>query len=400
MNLLYLAHTCPYPPNKGDRIRCFHILAHLAKRHHVTLVYPTVNHDHLNCEKYLRACCDDIFPIKINPWLSYVYCANNLLSKKPLSPAFFYSKRLKRVIEQISPDLILVDCSTMAQYVIDLPHPKILDFVDIDSQKWQLFSSMVSFPRSFLYNLEYTRLTQYEHLLSKRFNFCLVTSDYEKSLLKQTNIVAIRNGIDLESFTATGKSTNNTIIFTGAMNYFPNVDAVVYFHQEIFPLIKQEIPSAKFIIAGMHPTARVKELADEATLVTGLVSDIRPYLSSASVCVVPLRLAKGIQNKILEAMAMEIPVVATSAANRGINATDQQEILVADHPREFAEATVKLLRDHILKERITTRARKFVEQNFCWEQNLSTLDDLILQATGHSMMLKTKIVTSYEEYKL
>jgi hypothetical protein len=143
MNLLYLAHTCPYPPNQGDRIRCFHILTHLAKRHHVTLICPILTHDHLNCQKHLRAYSDHILSVKINPLLSYLHCVNNLLTKKPLSPAFFHSKRLKRIVKDISPDLILVDCSTMAHYVLDLPYPKILDFVDIDSQKWEMFSSMV-----------------------------------------------------------------------------------------------------------------------------------------------------------------------------------------------------------------------------------------------------------------
>jgi glycosyltransferase involved in cell wall biosynthesis len=168
------------------------------------------------------------------------------------------------------------------------------------------------------------------------------------------------------------------------MNYFPNVDAVTYFHKEIFPLIHGEIPSAKFVIAGMAPTPHVRALGDDSTLVTGFVPDIRPYLAKASVCVAPLRLAKGVQNKILEAMAMGVPVVATSAANRGIDAGDQQEIIIADDPKAFAAATVRLLRENNLRESIAANAKRFVAQKFCWEKNLRELDKVIDQVTNHA----------------
>jgi len=269
----------------------------------------------------------------------------------------------------------------MAQYAFGLPYPKIIDFVDIDSQKWKLFAPLVSFPRSILYRYEATRLAQYESLIANNFDYCLVTSDYEKNLHhSHNNIVSLRNGVDLQHFTPIRNITDDTIIFTGAMNYLPNVDAVMYFQKEIFPMIKREIPTAKFIIVGMSPSAAIRALADDATLVTGFVPDIRRYLSCARVCVAPLRLAKGVQNKILEAMAMEIPVVATSAANRGIGAIDQQEIIIADDPKAFAIATIQLLKEQNLGEAIAANAKKFVLENFSWDKNLCKLDVLICDA--------------------
>jgi sugar transferase (PEP-CTERM/EpsH1 system associated) len=385
MKILYLTHTCPYPPNRGDRIRCYHILAHLAQRHALTLVYPAFTDEHLEHQDALQQYCETVFPVKYNRLFCYSSCFSSLFGRYPLSVAFFYSRKLQKLLRTLSPDFILADCSTMAPYVIDLPCPKILDFVDIDSQKWYLFSAMTCFPYSLVYHLESKRLSRFEQFLAARFDYCLVTSRYEKSLLNNCpNIAVLPNGVDQQYFSAHNAPAKGNIIFTGVMNYFPNSDAVLHFHRGIFPLIKREVPSAQFIIAGMHPTAQIRALADHDTTVTGFVPDIREYLSRASVCVVPLRLAMGVQNKILEAMAMGVPVVATAVANRGINATHGREILVADDPASFAEATVTLLKDQQLRESITENAKKFIEQNFRWEKNLRQLDELISQVMGHA----------------
>jgi sugar transferase (PEP-CTERM/EpsH1 system associated) len=289
---------------------------------------------------------------------------------------------LKRIIKQFSPDLTLVDCSTMAPYALNIPCPKILDFVDIDSQKWNYFSSMFGFPYSLLYRVESRRLAQFERYLLKRFDYCLVTSSYEKSLLDDiSHIAVLPNGVDQQYFSPQPVTVDGSIIFTGVMNYFPNSDAVMYFHRHIFPLVKRLAPTAQFTIAGMHPTAEIRKLADRYTTVTGSVPDMRAYLSKAAVCVVPLRIAMGVQNKILEAMAMGVPVVATSVANRGINARHEREILVADGPEAFAVATTRLLTDQDLREAIRKNAKEFIDQNFHWEKNLSRLDDVISEVT-------------------
>ena len=156
-------------------------------------------------------------------------------------------------------------------------------------------------------------------------------------------MTVLPNGVDQQYFSTPQTPTDGSILFTGVMNYFPNWDAVIHFHHHIFPRIRREVPATQFIVAGMHPPAQVRKLADRQTTITGFVPDIRPYLSKAAVCVVPLRIAMGIQNKILEAMAMGVPVVATSVANRGIHATHEREILIADDPDSFAAATIRLL---------------------------------------------------------
>jgi sugar transferase (PEP-CTERM/EpsH1 system associated) len=383
MKILYLAHTCPYPPNRGDRIRCYHILEHLAQRHALTLVYPAFTDEDLEHQASLQRYCEAVFAIKYNRLLCYSSCFLSLFGNYPLSVAFFHSRTLKKLLQTLSPDFVLADCSTMAPYVIDLPCPRILDFVDIDSQKWHFFSKMTRFPYSLVYRLESKRLSQFERFLTHQFDYCLVTSQYEKSLLNDfSNVAVLPNGVDQQYFSARDMPTDGNIIFTGVMNYFPNSEPVLHFRRDIFPLIKSKVPSARFVIAGMHPTAQVRALADRDTTVTGFVPDIREYLSRASVCVVPLRIAMGVQNKILEAMAMGVPVVASPLANRGVNATHGREILVADDPASFADATVTVLKDQRLRESITENAKKFVAQNFSWEKNLRHLDELITQAVG------------------
>jgi sugar transferase (PEP-CTERM/EpsH1 system associated) len=299
--------------------------------------------------------------------------------------AFFHSRKLRALLREIHPDLVIADCSTMAPYAMDMSSSKILDFVDIDSKKWSLFSTMTRFPLSLIYQIESKRLSYFETFLSQRFDYCLVTSKNEMSLLSDTsNIRVLPNGVDQEYFSPQGIPIEGNIIFTGVMNYFPNSDAVLHFHRHIFPLIKKDVPSAQFIIAGMHPTAQIRAIADHDTIVTGFVPDIREYLSRAAVCVVPLRVAMGVQNKILEAMAMGLPVVATSVASRGINAAHGREILVADDPEGFATATIRLLQDQQLRASITKNARRFIAQHFSWERNLHQLDELISHITSHS----------------
>jgi sugar transferase (PEP-CTERM/EpsH1 system associated) len=382
MNIVYLAHTCPYPPYRGDRIRCYHILKHLSQSHDLTLLYPVFDHQHSQCRGHLRQYCKSVYPIKYHMLSSYLSCFKALFSSHPLSVSFFHSAIIKRTLQNFSPDIVLVDCSSMAPYALDLPCPKILDFVDIDSQKWKRFASMASFPYSILYQIESKRLAQFEKLLSKRFDYCLVTSPHEKSFLEGVpHIKVLPNGVDHQYFATPYTPVDGSIIFTGVMNYFPNSDAVTYFHDHIFPLIKCQVPAAQFTIAGMYPTAQIRNLTDHHTTVTGFVPDIRAYLSKAAVCVVPLRIAMGVQNKILEAMAMGVPVIATSVANRGINARNEREILVADEPESFAAATTRLLTDQSLRNSIRENAKQFIDAHFRWEKNLQQLDELIGEMT-------------------
>ncbi len=384
MTLLYLTHSCPYPPHKGDRIRSFHILQYLAERHSVKLIYPSFTKDDVGYAEDLRKYCTDVQTISMNSlWIKMRFCLG-LLSRYPLTVCYFYSRKLQKLVDGQDFDAVLVDCSSMAHYVIDIDKPKIIDFVDVDYDKWRMYAERAVFPLSLVYNIEYHRLQKYEIEMSTFFDVSLVITENERKLLPAySHVAVIPNGIDCQFYAPCQASTNHTLIFSGAMNYFANIDGVTYFCDEVFSLIQDEIEDVHFIIAGMHPVKKIQNMANNDVTVTGYVPDIRDYIARACVCVVPLRIAKGIQNKILEAMAMEVPVVATSIANQGINAENHKEIMIADSPQEFAHATVTLLRNERLRKEITINAKKFIQRHFNWKTYLRKLDTLITDLTRH-----------------
>ena len=388
MRILYLTHSCPYPPNKGDRIRNFHILKYMAKAHQVSLIYPSFSpkdEAHLDT---LQHWCTSVKTVRLSPILAKLRCGFGLIGSQPLTNAYFFSPQIQAGVDQENYDLALVDCSSMAQYVLGVKKPKIIDFVDVDSDKWNRYAQKSVFPKSLIYNMEYARLREFEACLVKEFDVSIVISEQERVFLPDTDrLFVVRNGIDLEFFHPRGELLNeNTIIFTGAMNYFPNIEGVLFFREKVFPLIQKAVPSVKFIIGGMEPSPAIQRLAGDNTIVTGFVPDMRTYLGPASVSVVPLRIAKGIQNKVLEAMAMGVPVVATTSANQGIQAKDRKEIMIADDPVDFAQAVVELLMNKDMRRSMANHGRWFVEEHFSWDHNLLALDKAIATAWDHQEM--------------
>lgn len=380
MKVLYIAHSCPYPPNKGDRIRSFNILKHLSRKHEVLLIYPAFSQKEIDNEIFLKQYCSSVAAIKLHRFSSILRGACSILGSRPITTSYFFSPQIQHAVNTSDFDLGFADCSSMAQYILQIDKPRIVDFVDIDSEKWKLYATLHKFPKSFIFNLEKKRLKEFEDRLGASFDACCVVSENERLLLQnQHNVFVVKNGVDVEFFSGQPhpSPSNATLLFSGAMNYFPNVDGALFFCKEIFPIIQQKIPHSKFIIAGMHPTKPIQMLANDNIIVTGYVPDIRNYLAQADVCVVPLRLARGIQNKILEAMAMGIPVVATHAANQGIQAEDHTEILLADTPEEFAQATIRLLESQSLRNKIVANARALIQRGFLWEKNLTTIDTII-----------------------
>jgi len=353
-------------------------MKYLSKYHKINLVYPSFStYDFLLREHLLRYAVT-VKTARIPAFLPFIRSLVGLAKKIPLTVSYFYSQAIESLIDIKTIDLIIVDCSSMATYVENFNIPKIIDFVDIDSDKWYQYAKRSHFPRSSIYNLECDRLRKFETRLSSMFDYCIVTTEEEKKLLAcRENAIVIPNGIDPDFYSPRGSGDQNILVFTGALDYFPNIDAVLYFHDEIFPLILKEIPDVKFFIVGMNPVQKIRRLSSEHTIVTGMVDDVRDYLGRASVCTIPLRIAKGIQNKVLEAMAMQIPIVSTSQANKGIMATHEREIMIADTPSDFARATVLLLKNRPLRDDIAKRARLFVGEKFNWDRNLHRLNEVI-----------------------
>jgi len=264
-----------------------------------------------------------------------------------------------------------------------------MDFVDVDSDKWAQYARYASFPKSWIYKLESKRLSKYERKVAEYFQHSIFVTDSEVKIFKNKNphiknVTAIPNGVDLDYFSPkygqhpAPSNQQPVLVFTGAMDYFANIDGVVWFTKEILPLIKKEIPEIRFYIVGSNPTKEVLLLSsNNGVTVTGYVTDTREYLGKATVVVVPLRIARGIQNKILEAMAMGIPVVATPQAFEGIEAQPGRDLIFGENPEKIAEGVIKLTREAFLRKSLGDNARRVIENNYCWTKNLERLDRIL-----------------------
>jgi sugar transferase (PEP-CTERM/EpsH1 system associated) len=306
----------------------------------------------------------------------------------PFSMGFFYSKEIKKVInEEISKnkfDLIFVHCSSVAQYVEDVSGvPKILDFGDMDSQKWLLFSMFKGYPLSRIYKIEGIRLQRAEIELAKKFDYCTCTTSGEMKTLNDYNTGArtdwFPNGVDSDYFKPTKVVYEpDTISFVGRMDYYPNQECMFDFCDNILPFIRAKRPNVKLMIIGAAPPRSVRRLEEiPGVTVTGTVADVRNYVQKCAVNIAPLNIARGTQNKILEAMAMGVPVVSSTCAAGGVDAVPGKHFLTAYTNKEFAKATISLLSDVKKRQQLGEEGRNRMLSHHNWENSLKRLDVII-----------------------
>lgn len=391
MNILYVSHRLPYPPNKGEKIRAFHQIEHLAKRHAIHLACLVNDSQDLQHVKSLEQYCASVDVVYRDKTLNEFAALAALASGKPLTVAYFFSRKLdrkiKRRLQSNNVDRIIVYSSAMAEYVRHVPGiPKVMDFVDVDSEKWRYLAQYSHDPLAWIFRTEASRLARYEAEIAQSFDHSIFVSEMECRLFRERvngrPISVISNGVDLDYYVPRSNCASSpkrsTIVFTGSMDYLPNVDAVYYFCKAIFPIIRQNLPAVEFYIVGRNPTRRVRMLnRDPGVTVTGSVPDVRPYLAKAGVAVAPLRIARGIQNKVLEAMAMGVPVVGTAEAFGGIQAGVADGVRVANDPIRFAGEVLCLLEDRELHSRCSLGARQYVRRCHRWTDQGTTLESLL-----------------------
>lgn len=398
MKLLFIAHRIPYPPNKGDKIRSFHELQSLVERgHEVHLLAFADDLNDLNYQVDLARICASVEIVPLRRAWARARAVANLVSVRPLSLGYFALRKMRRLVERAASendfDAVFVYSSTMAQYVPrELASRTVVDMVDVDSEKWRDYAGRTNRLMARLYDLEWKRLRRYEYEIVTRFANTVVTTRREAALLDQLDeftrrarLRVITNGVDLDYFqpsTQPPDTTSPRLVFIGAMDYFANIEGARYFAEEVFPLIRARESRAKFSIIGANPAAEVKKLARYPGVnVTGFVDDVRPHLREAAVCIVPLRIARGVQNKVLEAMAAGKAVIATSESVAGLRVADGEHLMIADTPERFAGAALEVLRDESLRESLEMRARYYVEAEHDWKPLLQKLVELI-EAVG------------------
>lgn len=399
MRVLFLAHRLPFPPNKGDKIRSFHILNYLAKRHELYLACLVDDDADVRIAREIEARVRRIVWKRIRPRWRKALAVRSLVSSTPITVDYFYSRALQRQVDEIvdSVDIDAVICfsSPMAEYVFRSRHAegklrrarRVMDLIDVDSCKWRQYAERSSGWRAWVYRYEATHLAKYERGIARSFDRVLVVSEPERRMFpveaEHSNIEVMPNGVDLEYFRPTKGQVDDrghpTIVFTGVMDYWPNVEGMTWFVQSVLPRVRAAVPDVELLIVGSRPTKEIERLASQrGVVVTGFVDDVRRYVGRARVCVVPLRIARGIQNKVLEAMAMGKAVVCTPQAHEGIRAQAGRDLVVAKGEEEFASATIDLLRDSEKAALLGVNARQCVEHNYAWETNLAVLDRLLV----------------------
>lgn len=388
--LLFLVHRIPYPPNKGDKIRSFHLLNAIAKSFRVHMgAFVDVQEDWVY-EKDLRKYCDSYMLRPLKPAMAKLRSLSAFYENLPMSIPYYRDKSLQQWVNKTIRDnnikKIMVFSSTMAQYVEGEEFKecrRIADMVDIDSDKWLQYSKKKAFPMSWIYKREAYKLAAYEREVTNTFNYTLFVSKEEMQQYASGNpgvdqrLDYYKNGVDTDYFNPSQKFQNPypasklVIAFTGAMDYWANIDAVTWFAKSIFPKIIKENNKAHFYIVGSNPAADVLALNNNSNVtVTGPVHDIRPFIKYARVIVAPLRIARGIQNKVLEGMAMAKPVIATSAAIDGIEPCPGYRPLLANNEEEFVRTCINVLQDDQYKLGMA-QARECIRQNYDWNTNLS-----------------------------
>lgn len=385
-----LAHRLPYPPRTGDKVRAYHLARFLAREHELTLACLVDEPEAAPALAALRREIADLESASIARGPKRLRALLHLAYGGSATMAYFDSPRLRsRVAARLREDrydLIYVSSSSMAQYVNGVGRtPVLMDFVDVDSDKWFQYSARLPFHTAWVYRLEGMRLRQQEVMAARRADRCLVATRQEEALLHSfapwAPTTVIPNGVDLDYFVPSEvPAPDSTLLFTGAMDYFPNADAALHFCHEIFPAIRERAPGARFLIVGKNPVLAVRRLADiPGVHVTGTVPDVRPYMRDAAVAVAPLRVARGIQNKILEAMAMGLPVVATSKAHEGLEGRPGRDLLLEDDPAAFANAVVGLLRAPEHRAEMGRSARRFVETHHSWTDSAAKLGQVLAE---------------------
>lgn len=397
-DLLFLTQRIPYPPDKGEKVRSWQILRHLAKSHRVHLGCLLDDPADLPHVDTLKALCADACIEPIDRRLSKILCLRGLLTGDPLSVSYFRNSRLQRwvdrVLRQVKPEVVFVSSGNMMPYLHGRSTGtarRVVDLVDVDSEKWREYAETASFPMRHVYSREARLIFALEHGSARTSDATTLVSPPEAALFKrlapdcagQTH--AISNGVDLDYFKPDAalapppaEPGRADFVFTGTMNYPPNEDAARWFAEDIFPLIRKAMPEARFLVVGSNPSPMVQKLAElPGVTVTGRVPDVRPYLAAATASVAPLRIARGIQNKVLEAMAMGRPTVVSAAALEGIDAVPGEHVVVANDPDAFAAAALSFAADRSLAARFGQAARARMEASYAWAQQLSAFDALL-----------------------
>lgn len=390
--VLFLAHRIPFPPNKGDKIRSYHLLCHLARRHQVFLASFVDDPNDWQHRTQVESLCAEVCLRPLNVRRAKVRSALGLVTGQPMSLPYYYDAELQRWVDATMSreriDHVIVYSAAVAQFVDHERYAdrrRIVDLVDVDSDKWRQYAARRRGLMSWIYAREASKLLAYERGLAGRFDAAVFVTAAEAALFRglapevAERVDYYDNGVDAEYFDPSLEFESPyppggpVVVFTGAMDYWANVEAVGWFGAEVLPHIQRARPDVRFFIVGSNPTDAVRALARrQGVTVTGRVPDVRPFIRHAALAVAPLRIARGTQNKVLEALAMERAVVCTPAAAEGLHREEWLAAWTHQAPGAFAGTVLEHLDGKPFPE-----GREYVARHYRWDRNLSRIEHLL-----------------------
>ena len=408
MKICVVAQRVPFPPNKGEKLRTFHQIERLVELGHsievVTFSEDSRDSDDAKALEAKLGITVTLFPLagKLSRYLSA------LLKNQPISVGAFYqseaAKYIDKVLKQNTCDVMFLSASSLAGYVLSSPAFKcsqvkvMIDYMDVDSDKWLQYASNSSWPMRAVYQREARGIRELERKANEQFEKTFLIAHEEVALFKRdvcdaTPVTVLGNGLDFSLFypaETKGKEADGHFLFTGVMDYKPNVDAVLWFVQNCWPGIKKQLPNAVFTVGGMNPVPEIKALDGvDGIRVTGFVDDMLPFFHEATAFVAPFCLARGVQNKVLQAAACDLPIVTTPMGAEGIQFASQQTMFIESSPEAFTEACIECVTNTELAQSKANQALQAIKNDYSWKQQLlpleQALDKLAKKAQGESL---------------
>lgn len=389
MKILFVCHRFPYPPNRGGKIRPFNVINHFHQNgHEVHVASLSRATDETEAAHGIAPHCTKYYVEQVNPIMAWIRMLLRLPLPTPSSMGYFYSPRLKKRIQQLLSDhqydLIFVHCSSVAQYVEDVENvPKIIDFGDMDSQKWLIYAKTRTFPLTLGYFWEGKKMERAEKILADKFDLASCTTRMELSTLDEFGTARqtdwFPNGVNLDFFEPSAEPYDPDMLgFVGRMDYYPNQEAMIRFCRNVLPLLQTKRPATKLQIIGASPSKNILALGQlPGVTVTGSVPDVRPFALKSAVSIAPLKIARGTQNKILESMAMGLPVVASTEACKGVDAIPGEHILAADTPDEYVDHILRLLESPERRSLLANAGRERALSNHNWPASMQEVDRIV-----------------------
>ncbi len=392
MNVLFLSQRIPEPPNKGDKIRSHHLMRRIASRHAVHVACLLDEEAEIEHVETVKSWAASVTWRLRNAGESAMRGAASALVGQPISVGWFRNGGLvegvKRLTDRERFDVGVAYCSSMAPYLRNWNGPRVIDLVDVDSEKWRQYAERSRGAKRAVFALEHRLLRRWERRLVRDYDRSIIISPGEREVLGRfadaKRVDVVTNGVDVEGLARPGaRSDAPVLVFVGALDYFANADGIVHFVEEVWPAVRRRVPGARVRIVGRKPGDEVLALGEvDGVEVVGEVDDVRPELWGAAVAIVPLRIAQGLQNKVLEAMAAGLPVVTSPAAVRGVEGDDGESWIAAEAPDEWADAIGSLLDDRGRAEAQVERAGRLVRERYSWDRKAEEYESILAEAAA------------------